>query len=148
MEYVYLLLLIMNFQDYFYIYQSFVLDILSDFWYWLNCDIFVYTEDITTLQKFYFYKRFYVIHFCFLLRKKWRLLRQWKWSRCFDIVPLNNADVLMLMFWSSNVFLFFHDSTQLLQHIQSIYYLFYWGNLLFLFYVSSCQENLYMMHLV
>ena len=46
----------------------------------------------------------------------------------------------------SGFFLFLHDLTRLLQHIESIYYLFYWWDLLLLFCILANHENLYMIH--
>ena len=46
----------------------------------------------------------------------------------------------------SGFFLFLHDLTRLLQHIESIYYLFYRRDLLLLFCILANQENLYMIH--
>ena len=42
---------------------------------------------------------------------------------------------------------FFHNLMQLLQRIESIYYLLYWQDLLLLFYFLVSQENLHMIHL-
>ena len=50
------------------------------------------------------------------------------------------------MLFFQNVILFLHDLMQLLNGIESIYYLFYWWDLLLLFYFSSNQESLWMIH--
>ena len=60
----------MNFQDYFYIYQSFVINIedlqyiingaVLDFGYWLYSNILITTEGIKTLQKSLFSHNFSV----------------------------------------------------------------------------------------
>ena len=50
------------------------------------------------------------------------------------------------MLFFVDLFWFLHDLMRLLQHNESIYYLFYWYNLLLHFCFLSNQDNLYMIH--
>ena len=101
MQYVCLLLLQMNFQDYFYIHQFFYYSFrtcINNKWcfirflIWLNSNILVSPEGIITLQKSLFSRTFLCHSTLFFGLEEWRQFRQSKSPLFFDVIPLNNAD--------------------------------------------------------
>ena len=61
--------------------------VLSGFWYWLNCHILVFSEDITTPRKSLF-----LCDSCLLLLTQEDNSNNKKTASCFDVIYFNNAD--------------------------------------------------------
>ena len=71
-------------------------DILSGFIYWLSSNILSFSNGIKISQKSLFLHTFSCDLSLFSAVKVWRQLRQQKSPLCFEVIPCNNANNLLL----------------------------------------------------